>query len=589
MACLNRRGSECLQFCGRAGNSSPIPWARGTKVNLSLLLLVVFLIAASLAPTRALAHGGVDDEGPQEAPIPAAMPADESRLEARSEDIELVGVAKGDKLWLYVDRYASNEPLDQVTVEVSEGQKTWSAKPEGDGIYSVAADGLDPGGDHQLMFSVTGDQVSDLLVATLKGKTASTEESATLRYLKRVALGVLILAGLWLVLKFARRAGKGSMRVVVGLSVALLFTVQVTPAWAHEDDDGPHRPTANPGKLGTRAFKLADGRVFVPKAAQNILGIRTMVASEAMVAKDVPLAGQVIADPNHSGSVQAALAGVIEAPPAGLPNLGQRVQKGLVLGFVKPTLTSVERAAQESQLVTLKKDRFLSGKQLQRLEDQLRTMNNMGVNVQVERMTAENKAFAEQQVATEKSLFHHVGLRAPISGVISRSSTFIGQVVAPGQPLFEIVDPNNLWVEALDYDSNLPAEISTARALTADGKELELVYKGQGYQLRNQAIPLQFGLKVQGTPLPIGQPVTVLVRTGERIKGMEVPSESLLGSLQGETQDQAVVWVHQSAEWFTPKRVKVQVLNSKTAVVLEGLSPGDRVVTEGASFLAQVR
>ena len=462
---------------------------------------MVSLIAGLLSPSRVLAHGGVDDEGPQEAAIPAVMPADESRLEARSEDIELLGVAKGDKLWLYIDRYASNEPLDQVSVEVSEGQKTWSAKPEGDGIYSVAADAFEKSKDHQLMFSVTGDQVSDLLVATLKAKTASNEEPVALRYVKRAGLGILILAGLWFAFKIARRFGKGSVPVVVSLSVALLFTVQLTPAWAHEDDDAPQRPTTNPGKLGTRAFKQADGRVFVPKAAQNILGIRTMVVSETMVAKDVPLAGQVIADPNHSGSVQAALAGVIEAPPAGLPNLGQQVQKGQVLGFVKPTLTNVERAAQESQLVALKKDLFLSGKQLQRLEDQLRTMNNMGVNVQVERMTAENKAFAEQQAATARSLFHHVGLRAPISGVISRSSTFIGQVVAPGQPLFEIVDPDNLWVEALDYDSNLAAQISTARALTADGKELELVYKGQGYQLRNQAIPLQFGLKVKGTLL----------------------------------------------------------------------------------------
>ena len=54
-------------------------------------------------------------------------------------------------------------------------------------------------------------------------------------------------------------------------------------------------------------------------------------------------------------------------------------------------------------------------------------------------------------------------------------------------------------------------------------------------------------------------------------------------------QDQAVVWLHDSAEWFTPKKVKLQMLNSKTAVVVDGLSAGDRVVTEGAAFLAQIR
>ncbi|WP_200850260.1 HlyD family secretion protein, partial [Klebsiella pneumoniae] len=41
---------------------------------------------------------------------------------------------------------------------------------------------------------------------------------------------------------------------------------------------------------------------------------------------------------------------------------------------------------------------------------------------------------------------------APVSGVVSTVRGAIGQIVDNQQPVFEIVDPTRLWVEALAFD-----------------------------------------------------------------------------------------------------------------------------------------
>jgi multidrug efflux pump subunit AcrA (membrane-fusion protein) len=52
---------------------------------------------------------------------------------------------------------------------------------------------------------------------------------------------------------------------------------------------------------------------------------------------------------------------------------------------------------------------------------------------------------------------------------------------------------------------------------------------------------------------------------------------------------ESIVWLHASAERFVPKKVKVQPLGDNTVTVLDGLHDGDRVVTQGAALLSQIK
>jgi len=53
--------------------------------------------------------------------------------------------------------------------------------------------------------------------------------------------------------------------------------------------------------------------------------------------------------------------------------------------------------------------------------------------------------------------------------------------------------------------------------------------------------------------------------------------------------NQDMVWVHTSAEVFQPRTTRVVPLDGTTVSVVDGLKAGDRVVTQGAPLINQVR
>jgi hypothetical protein len=49
------------------------------------------------------------------------------------------------------------------------------------------------------------------------------------------------------------------------------------------------------------------------------------------------------------------------------------------------------------------------------------------------------------------------------------------------------------------------------------------------------------------------------------------------------------VWIHAEAERFVARPVRVQSLDAANVAITEGLHDGERVVTEGAGLLSQIR
>ena len=74
--------------------------------------------------------------------------------------------------------------------------------------------------------------------------------------------------------------------------------------------------------------RMADGTLFVPKATQHLLAVRTVIAEESKARRTTQLVGTIIADPNGLARVQTGHAGRVEAPEGGLAFVGKRVEKG---------------------------------------------------------------------------------------------------------------------------------------------------------------------------------------------------------------------------------------------------------------------
>lgn len=363
----------------------------------------------------------------------------------------------------------------------------------------------------------------------------------------------------------------------------LLATVLSAPLPAlagpgHDHGDAPPAPTGN------GPSRQPDGSVFLPKPAQRQLGVRTLVAATGQHAKAFELAGTVVMDPNAGGKVQAVLAGRLEAGPKGLPGVGQAVRKGEVLAYVVPTAGAIERSNQLAQQAELRAARDLAARRVERLTELADTVPRKDI----EAAESELHSLTQRLGAVGAGLATRDALVAPVSGVIASANAVAGQVVDARELVFEVVDPSRLRIEALAYDPAQAQSVAGA-TLAVGGQRVPLRFLGAARSLRDQAQPLQFAgdSSVLGTlaHLAIGQPVRVFVQSTDKVDGVQVPAAALLRN----PANQTIVWVKESPERFAPRVVTAVPLDGTSVAVTSGLKPGDRVATQGATLINQVR
>ena len=361
-------------------------------------------------------------------------------------------------------------------------------------------------------------------------------------------------------------------------------------AGAHGDED--HSQSTPPAAIttvttaaampgtSTAPQRLEDGSLFIPKAVQRQLGLRTRVAVVQELAVTVELAGTVVADARAGGLVQAGQAGRVEATGAGLPVLGQTVRKGELLAQLRPVLSSMERGSNLAQIAEIAAQLAIAERKVARYAQ----LEGAVPQATIDAARLERDALRQRRSALGSGLSQAEALRAPISGVVSAAHAVAGQVVDAKDVLFEVVDPARLSVEALAYDP-LPAGGVTRASAAVPGGALDLAYVGSGRQLREQAQVLLFRVQPGGPAVAVGQPLTVLATTAARVHGAAVPRSALVKTATGET----AVWVHTAAERFVRRPVTAQALGALELAVTQGLAQGERVVTDGAALLAQVR
>ncbi|MFN3888044.1 MAG: efflux RND transporter periplasmic adaptor subunit [Aquabacterium sp.] len=376
------------------------------------------------------------------------------------------------------------------------------------------------------------------------------------------------------------------------LSGALVGALACNAALAHGGEDHTH-PASTPGAaLPTQglpsgghasresARRQADGSVFVPKAAQRQWGLRTQVLQSGPLAATVTLNGLVVVDPAAGGRVQAVQAGTVVAAGAGFPSVGQRVRRGELLAWLEPTPTALERGdrlatrAELSAQVTLAERRAA---RLAQLEGSVPAKD-------IEAARIEAQSLKERLQAVSTSLGSRLPLRAPADGVIGVVAVVAGEVVDPKAVLFEVVDPGRLLIEAPAYDLTLAGQMASAEG-EAGGRRVAVAPLPAGRQLQGQALPLRFRVTASEAPLSVGQPVRVIVRRQAAGQGIAVPALAVARDGAGRT----IVWVHAEPERFEPRVVQQEPLGASAVAVRAGLSTGERVVTQGASLLSQVR
>lgn len=364
----------------------------------------------------------------------------------------------------------------------------------------------------------------------------------------------------------------------LGLALVVACTAALAGPGAH-GANGEHLDQESAPASTAGLARLPDGSVQVPKLAQRRMGVRTVLAPEGLHARTVTLNGRVAIDPRWGGRVQAGISGRVEAPASGLPLAGQPVRQGQVLAWLQPLLGAADRSAQQAQLAQVRAQRV----QAQQRTARLAQLEGSVPRKDIEAAQAELRGLKEQEDVLARTLNGREAIRAAASGVLASAGVLAGQVVQPGDVLFEIVDPRRVVIEADMVDAALAGQVASASLPSQP--QVRLRFVGAARALRQGRLPLTFAADTGGAVLSIGQPVTVAVALSERVNGVAVPAQAVVRN----PANQPVVWIKAGAERFVPQPVQTQALDAATVLVTQGLAADNRVVVQGAALINQIR
>jgi cobalt-zinc-cadmium efflux system membrane fusion protein len=541
-------------------------------------------LIATLATGLALAHEGHDHDAPQAAAGPANVAA---RGEAASESFELVAVAQGAELIIYLDRFATNAPITGATIEVETPAGAAKAEERDDGTYRLPAPWLAGAGHLDLIFTISADNAVDILPLAIDAPTADAAARSNVQGLVErtralvspATIGAL-LAGILLGVVVTTVGRRRSGVAVLMLGAALI--VAGTPVLAHEghSHDAPEKAAGLP-MTGDRAARMPSGTIFIPKPVQRIFGLRTELTETRNFKQAIELPGRVIPDPNASGFVQAAVGGRLAPPAGGFPQLVTPVKPGDVLAYVTQPMQAIDVSDMRQRQGELDQQISIVDRRLKRQESL--APSGAVAQAQVEETRLELQGLRERRASLDKTRREPEELIAPVAGVIADGRPVAGQIVQSNAVIFQIVDPAKLWIEALSFQSL--RDVKMASAKTAAGSPLAIAFRGSGLADRSQSIPVHFAIEKGAEGLRAGEFVTVFAQTGNGKDGIALPRGAVIRAANG----QDFIYEHVGAERFEARPVRIEPLDGERVLIVAGIDAGKRIVVQGAELVGHVR
>ncbi len=304
---------------------------------------------------------------------------------------------------------------------------------------------------------------------------------------------------------------------------------------------------------------------------------------------------QLETGPRIAGTLEAEQQARVRAEVSGAVTevnveLGESVKKGRLLGRIEDRALRDALSSAQSSLAAAEGDLQLAERQVQRT----RRLVEAGALAQTNLETAESQAVtararldqARAQMAQTQKQVGSTTLEAPISGVVSERAVNEGDVVAPGAPLFTIIDPSSLRLSA-----QVPSDALSALQV---GKPVQFTVRGLGDHRFAGKIE-----RIAPAADPVTRQITVLVSIpnpgGRLLSGLFAE-----GRIAAETRNALVVpeaaveeaageaWVSRVKDGKV-ERVEVKLglrdEQSERVQVEGGLQEGDVVLTGAARSL----
>jgi membrane fusion protein, heavy metal efflux system len=359
------------------------------------------------------------------------------------------------------------------------------------------------------------------------------------------------------------------------------------------------RPVEEPAIAAAAAVEPTDEvEVVLSPEAVAQAGIKTAEATVVEPRISVQVPGTVMANAYREVKVFPIAGGIVTKVHV---ELGTAVKRGAPLA----TLFSAELAEAQTKYLSAKAMVEADHQKLERTKQLVEI--GAASRQELEEVSAVHASHATEAEATRQRLVllgltrkqlealkrpsqivSDVVVPAPIGGLITSRSANSGQVVAMGEGLFVVTDLSDVWAVGDVYERDVPhVRVGSDAALTTLAYP-ELTLRGRVTYIDPRLDPQTRTAKVRvEVPNPeghlrLGMYVTMTFSTPSGERAVAVPRAAV--QTIGERQ---VVFIAVPDEegTFVQRTVKLGPLAGESYLVLQGLQPGEVVVTEGSFFL----
>jgi RND family efflux transporter MFP subunit len=341
--------------------------------------------------------------------------------------------------------------------------------------------------------------------------------------------------------------------------------------------------------------------VTLTPEAENRLGVELATIQRRSVQRTRTIGGEVIVPPGRGMTVAAPFAGVVLPPPSGdIPVVGAQLAHGSVVLQVQPLPadTDVLRLRADARIVTEQI------KQARERYDRAQALFARGEMTTAEMKAAERALEATKGLAPPASLYSaleqgvapgmggltSVTMAAPKGGLLQNVHVTAGRVVALGEPLFEIVPQNELWIKVPVYAGDMSTFNTTSaiRAVALGSRDtgpsvaLRPVAGPRTGDPRSASVDLFYTFdNAEGRFRP-GERVRVTMPLRGASEGTVVP----LSAIFRDIHDGAWVYENTAPRTYSRRRVNVLYVVDDTAVIANGPPVGTKVVSAAVAEIA---
>jgi cobalt-zinc-cadmium efflux system membrane fusion protein len=337
-----------------------------------------------------------------------------------------------------------------------------------------------------------------------------------------------------------------------------------------------------------------DTGISFSKEQQWKIDFATAEAVKGTVRPSVAATATLKGQPDHEALLVAPTAGTLRATGS-FPRVGQTVKKGQVLASFAPKLGGdTDQATLDAGAGKAKIALDLARRERERMEALFKD-EAIAEKRLLEARANEQSAAAEAQAAQARqgqlSGAGGIAIRAPIAGTIADVAVAPGAYIAEGAPLLHIADTRRLWLEARVPESEIGKLGSPDGAsFTVDGyaqpfviepgRNGKLVAVGGVVDAATRTVPAIFEFANPDGALRLGMTAKARIYAKSGTEAVLVPA----GAVQDESGTQ-VVYVQTGGQSFERRIVRTGARDGDRIAILDGLDPGQRVVSKGGYLI----